>query len=58
MKRYLIILAAMLSVAGCAAGYTRAEYVYAEPEEHVYVVPVDRVVVVRGLREERERERG
>lgn len=46
MKQHLTILAAMLSVTGCAAGYTRADYVYAEPEEHVYVVPVDRVVVV------------
>jgi hypothetical protein len=46
MKRYGMILAATLSVAGCAGGYARAEYVYAEPEEYVYVVPVDRVVYV------------
>lgn len=46
MKRYLMILAGTLSVAGCAGGYARAEYVYAEPEEYAYVVPVDRVVIV------------
>jgi len=46
MKRYLTTLAAALSVAGCAGGYARAEYVYAEPVEYVYVVPVERVVVV------------
>ena len=46
MKQHLMILAAALSVAGCAGGYARAEYVYAEPEEYVYVVPVERVVVV------------
>lgn len=51
MKRYMMTLAAALSLAGCAGGYASggyasAEYVYAEPEEHVYVVPVDRVVVV------------
>lgn len=46
MKRHLMILAATVTVAGCAGGYGRAEYSYAEPEEHVYVVPVERVVVV------------
>jgi len=46
MKRHLLILAATLSLAGCAGGYARAEYVYAEPAEYVYVVPVDHVVVV------------
>jgi PBP1b-binding outer membrane lipoprotein LpoB len=46
MKRYLTILAAALSLAGCAGGYARAEYVYAEPQEYVYVVPVEHVVVV------------
>jgi hypothetical protein len=46
MKRYLLTLAATLSLAGCAAGYTRADYVYAEPVDYEYVVPVDRVVVV------------
>ena len=46
MKRYLPSLAATLSLAGCAGGYARAEYVYAEPAEYVYVVPVERVVVV------------
>ena len=39
-------LAATLSLAGCAGGYTSASFVYAEPAEYVYVVPVDRVVVV------------
>ena len=46
MKRDLILLAATLSLAGCAPGYTSAELVYAEPVEYEYVVPVDRVVVV------------
>lgn len=46
MRRYLMTLAATLSLAGCAGGYASAEYVYAEPAEYVYVVPVDRVVVV------------
>lgn len=45
MQRYLM-LAATLGLAGCAAGYTSATFVYAEPAEYVYVVPVDRVVVV------------
>jgi hypothetical protein len=46
MNRNMIFLAATLGVAGCAPGYARAEYVYAEPAEYEYVVPVDRVVVV------------
>jgi hypothetical protein len=49
MKRLLLVLAATLSLAGCAmggGGYASAEYVYAEPVEYEYVVPVDRVVVV------------
>jgi len=49
MKRQLLGLAATLSLAGCAmggGGYASAEYVYAEPAEYEYVVPVDRVVVV------------
>src|SRR6266446_4404740 len=48
MKRQLLVLAATLSLAGCAArgGYASAEYVYAEPVEYEYVVPVERVVVV------------
>ncbi|MGH7521141.1 MAG: hypothetical protein ACREMI_07665 [Gemmatimonadales bacterium] len=46
MKQYLMTVAATLSLAGCAGGYGRAEYVYAEPAEYVYVVPVERVVVV------------
>jgi len=46
MKPHLLSLAATLSLAGCAGGYTSAEFVYAEPVEYEYVVPVDRVVVV------------
>jgi hypothetical protein len=46
MKRHLILLAGALSVAGCASGYSQADYSYVEPVERVYVVPVDRVVVV------------
>ena len=46
MKRHLLILAVTLSLVGCAGGYTSAEFVYAEPVEYEYVVPVDRVVVV------------
>src|SRR6266480_5097717 len=46
MKRHLLILAATLSLAGCAGGYTSAEFVYAEPVEYEYAVPVDHVVVV------------
>jgi hypothetical protein len=46
MQRYLPIVVAALGVAGCAPGYTRAEVVYAQPAQYVYVVPVDRVVVV------------
>jgi hypothetical protein len=40
------LLAAGWAAGACAPGYTRAQIVYAEPAEHVYVVPVDRVVVV------------
>ncbi len=41
------LAASVVSVVGCASGgYTSASFVYAEPAEHVYVVPVDRVVVV------------
>jgi len=46
MQRYLPIMVATLGVAGCAPGYMRASVVYAEPAEYVYVVPMDRVVVV------------
>jgi hypothetical protein len=46
MKRDMIFLMAALGVAGCAPGYTSAEYVYAQPVQYEYVVPVDRVVVV------------
>jgi len=45
MKRYAM-LAATLSLAGCAGGFTSATVVYGEPAEYEYVVPVDRVVVV------------
>lgn len=44
--KHAIILAATLSLAGCAGGYTSATMVYGEPAEYEYVVPVDRVVVV------------
>ncbi len=49
MKSNLLILVVVLAVlasAACAPGYARAEYVYAQPAEYEYVVPVDRVVVV------------
>lgn len=49
MKNDLLILTvalAVLACAACAPGYARAEYVYAEPAQYEYVVPVDRVVVV------------
>jgi len=45
MKRYLM-LAATLGLAGCAGGYTSATFVYGEPAEYEYVVPMDRVVIV------------
>jgi hypothetical protein len=45
MNRY-VMLAATLSLAGCAGGFTSATLVSGEPAENVYVVPVDRVVVV------------
>ncbi len=41
-----LFVASALSLAGCAAGFTSATVVYGEPAEYVYVVPVDRVVVV------------
>lgn len=45
MSRCWLML--VLTLAACAPGvYTRAEVVYAEPAQYVYVVPVDRVVVV------------
>ena len=45
MSRCSLML--VLTLAACAPGvYTRAEVVYAEPAQYVYVVPVDRVVVV------------
>src|SRR6266704_1474764 len=45
MERY-VMLAATLGLAGCAGGFTSATFVYGEPAEYVYAVPVDRVVVV------------
>jgi hypothetical protein len=39
-------VAGALSLAGCAAGFTSATVAYGAPAEYVYVVPVDRVVVV------------
>src|SRR5438309_977191 len=45
MQRPNLIL--LLALAACGPGaYTRAEVVYAEPPQYVYVVPADRVVVV------------
>ena len=45
MSRFAPALA--LALAACGPGmYTRAEVVYAEPAQYVYVVPVDQVVVV------------
>ena len=45
MKRPNLIL--VLALAACGRGaYTRAEVVYAEPPQYVYVVPAERVVVV------------
>src|SRR5207248_9997203 len=45
MRRFVLTLALVL--AACGPGvYTRAEVVYAEPAQYVYVEPVDRVVVV------------
>src|SRR6058998_1208168 len=44
MKRLFPLL---MVVAACGPGvYTRAEVVYAEPADHMYVVPADRVIVV------------
>ena len=46
MRRLLLMLV-MPGLAACATGgYTRAEIIYAEPAEYVYVVPVNRVVLV------------
>src|ERR1700747_792743 len=46
MQRALALAVVAACVAGCAPGYTSAEFVYAQPAQYVYVVPVDRVVVV------------
>jgi hypothetical protein len=45
MLQYMLVASA-LSLAACAGGFTSATLVYGEPTEYVYVVPVDRVVVV------------
>jgi hypothetical protein len=39
-------LAAILATSACAPRYTRAEVVYAEPARHVYVVAMERALVV------------
>ena len=47
MKSCTLLLLAGLGLAACAPyGYTRAEIIYGEPTEYVYVTPVERVVVV------------
>ncbi len=47
MKLSCCLLVPVLALSACGPGvYTRAEVVYAEPAPYVYVVPVDRVVVV------------
>ncbi len=47
MKSCTLPLLAGLGLAACAPyGYTRAEIIYGEPTEYVYVTPVERVVVV------------
>ncbi len=38
--------AGAVSFTACAPGYTSASFVYAEPAQYEYEVPVDRVVVV------------
>src|SRR6267143_816602 len=66
MKSYNLLLLAGLGLAACAPyGYTRAEIIYGEPTEYVYVTPVERVVVVtrevlvsRGWEVSRVEERG
>ena len=45
MKPHML-LAATLGLAGCTSGYASASFGSEEPVEQVYVVPVDRVVVV------------
>jgi len=46
MRRYFPMLALVLAACGPGFVFTRAEVVYAEPAQYVYVEPVDRVVVV------------
>src|SRR5712664_347130 len=41
-----IALVPLLAAAACVPGYTRAEIVYGEPAEYVYVAPPERVIVV------------
>lgn len=66
MKSCNLLLLAGLGLAACVPyGYTRAEIIYGEPTEYVYVTPVERVVVVtrevlvsRGWKVYRVEERG
>ena len=44
--RHPFILVALVLPACAPGAYTRAEVVYAEPAQYVYVVPADRVVLV------------
>lgn len=45
--RRLFLMLIVPGLAACATGgYTRAEVIYAQPAEYVYVVPVDHVVRV------------
>jgi len=47
LERPMKRLFPLLMVVACGPGvYTRAEVVYAEPADHMYVVPADRVIVV------------
>lgn len=47
MFRNLMLGTLCAALTACATGgYTRMEVIYAEPAEYVYVVPVERVVVV------------
>jgi len=48
MLKFMVLALPIVSEVSCAPGYvyTDADVVYAEPPARVYVVPVDRVVVV------------
>ena len=45
-RRFIPLIALGLSACYSGGGYTRAEVIYAEPVDYVYVMPVDRVVYV------------